>query len=71
MLNYQSTSQSSRYVGSNPTEVKQVTKSATKLKMEARMEYKCKLKSKWVVAVVASLILGLFGENSAQPNASL
>jgi len=41
------------------------------LKMEARMEYKCKLKSKWVVAVVASLILGLFGENSAQLNASL
>ena len=71
MFNYQSASQSDRYVGSNPTEVKHVTKTSAKLKMEARMKYKYKLKSKWVVVVVASLILGLFGENSAQPNASL
>ncbi len=35
------------------------------------MKLKYKLKSKWVVAVVAALILGLFGGNSTQPNASL
>jgi hypothetical protein len=71
ILNYQSTSQSSRSVGSIPTVVKQVKKTSTKLKMEARMECKYKLKSKWVVAVVASLLLGLFGVDSTQPNVSL
>lgn len=71
LFKYQQNKRSCRFVGANPTVVKQEKTTLTKLKAEARMKFKYKLKSKWVVAVVIALLsLGLFSGNSTQPNAS-